>query len=150
MADSLNKLASHSASEFDKLWKHVDARDERLTNAFASLAERFSNFGKPNITVIISVCVFIGGIALAFIAPIKADIERGNKASEALAAAVLIRDERIAAIKSVQDEVKTKVGVNTAVLNDIAEKGSAITRERLAIIETDLKWMRGEKKNLNP
>ena len=147
LAASLDKLAAHSTAEIDKLWKHVDARDERLTNVVTALSDRLSNFGKPNVTAILSVLAFIGGIALAFIAPIKSDIERGNKASEALAAAVLLRDERIAALRSTQDEVKTKVSIQGALLNDISEHGSAVTRERLAIIEDDLKWMRGEKSN---
>lgn len=137
-------LNSHSV-EFDKMWKHIEARDEKMSGAINTLAERQANFGKPNFPAIAAVCAIIGSIAVAFIAPLKADIDREHKSGEALASAVLIRDERISAIKSVQDEVKTKVAINTSLLSDISERGSPVMRERMASIENDLRWMRGKK-----
>lgn len=152
LADVVGKHIQHSASEVDKLWKHVDARDDRLTNAIASLAEKFSSFGRPNISVIVSICglvltlgVIATSVAVAFIAPIKADIEREHRQTDAILTSLQLRDEKIVGLKSVQDEVKTKVAINTDKIDAIAEHGSVVTRERLAIIETDLKWMRGER-----
>ena len=146
LAVALEKSITHNAGEVDKLWKHVDARDERLTNAIASLGERFSNFGRPNTQAIVSVCVLIGSIAMAFIAPIKADIARAEIGRDTLAAAALARDEKIAGLKSVQDEVRTMVKVLNEKVADIAQNGSGPARERMAVIEDDLLWMRGEKK----
>ena len=117
LTDALEKSIHHTAGEFDKLWKHVEARDERLTNAISSIGERVANFGKPSVSAIVSVCVLIGSIGLAFIAPIKAELMRHDAAAEAFAKAMLGKDEKIQVLQST-----------------------------LAVIENDQRWMRGEKR----
>lgn len=147
---ALEKSITHSAGEFDKLWKHVDARDERLTNAISTIGERVSNFGKPNISAIVSICVLIGSIALAFIAPIKTDIERQSKGAELMANAVLLRDERIAALQRADSEFREKQNAIREKVDEIAEHGSVSARINAAVLANDMLWMRGEKTMKQP
>lgn len=112
----LEKSNAHTASELKELWKHVEERDERLTRAITAIGEKVAGFGKPNAQAIVAVCMLVGGIAVAFIAPIKSDISREEVIRKELAQAVIVREEAI---------------------NQLARKQIEL--------ETDLKWMRGEK-----
>ena len=113
----LEKSNAHTAAEITKLWEHVEARDERLTRAITAISEKVAGFGKPNAQAIVAVCMLVGGIAVAFIAPIKADISREETIRRELAQAVIVRQESLDQLARKQIE-----------------------------LETDLKWIRGEKR----
>ena len=157
VAVALEKSITHNSAEFEKLWRHIDERDERHSRALADttnrlaqsiseLAEKQNGFGKLNIPAIVSVCVLIGSIAVAFIAPIKADIDRSEHGRIELAKAVLVKEEKIQLLQTSDSEFREKQKAIILTLEDLAENGSAIMRERVAVIDNDLKWMRGEKK----
>ena len=156
VAVSLEKLAIHSAAEFEKIRKHTEERDhrqslalqqtaDRLSLSIATVAERQNNSGKLNIPAIVSVCVLIGSIAVAFITPIKADIDRHAHSSDLLAQAVIVKEEKIQGLLTADSEFREKQKAMREKLDDIATNGSTLARERLAVIENDLRWMRGEK-----
>lgn len=102
LASSLRESITQTSAEFDKLWKHGEERDrmhsaalqattDKLAASIERVVEKQNGFGKPNIPAIVSVCVLIGSIAVAFIAPIKADIERHAKGAEDRAAEIRMR-----------------------------------------------------------
>ena len=156
VAVALEKSITHNAEEVKKLWEHGKERDrlhsaalqgttDKLASSIERVAEKQNSFGKPNISTILSVCVFIGSIAVAFIAPIKADIERSESARSELAKAVLVKEEKIQALQTNDMEFREKQKALIDRVGDVESNGSAIIRERVAVIENDLKWMRGEK-----
>ena len=161
LAEALTKSIENNSAEFEKIWKHADERDQqhsaalqltadKLASAIAAVAEKQSDASKPNIQAIASVLALIGAVAVAFIAPIKADIERSENAREELAKAVLVKEDKIQSLQTADSEFREKQKALVEKADDLYTNGSPVARERLAVIENDLKWMRGEKTHKQP
>lgn len=193
LVSSVDKLATHTADEFDKLWKHTEERDkvhsaalqnttDKLAASIEKVTQRQASYEKPNYAITLQAIgiflVIAGGLWAMGIAPLKDTLNRHTedakaiasrqsddkkelaesvrKTAEALAlalqnsndklsAAVLLKEEKIAMLREAQIELRAKQEVETVRLNYVAEHGGALTRERIAVIENDLLWMRGEK-----
>ena len=128
LAETLASSIAKNDAEFDKLWRHQEDRDvrqsaalqmtaDKLAASISAVADKQSDSGKPNIQAIVAVLGLIGAIAVAFIAPIKADISRAEARRDELAKAVLVKEEKIQQLQN-----------------------------SLSVIESDINWMRGEKK----
>lgn len=134
------KTLGDISGEIKENRRHSDANFEILTN-------KLSNIGRPNIPAIVSLCVLTGSIAVAFIAPLKSDIERQAHSADLLAQAVIVKEEKIQGLLTADSEFREKQKAMRDKLDDVATNGSTVARERLAVIENDLRWMRGEKQN---
>ena len=144
-------VAQHSieitqiAKTLGEIWNEIKENRRHSDSNFDALANRLSSIGRPNIPAIVSVCVLIGSIAVAFIAPIKADITRGEETRKELALAVVARSEAIQAIRATQVETVTTLREAQKGIESMQDFGTRKASIQLAQIERDLEWMRGAR-----
>ena len=157
LAETLQQSIKNTSQEFEKLWEHQNERDkhhsaqlqltaEKLSASISAVAQKQSDSGKPNIQAIVAVLALIGAIAVAFIAPIQADITRSEAGRAELAKAVLIKEEKIQVLQNNESEFREKQKAIIEKLDNLYTNGSSQARERLTVIENDLLWIRGTKK----
>jgi len=141
VASALRDSIVAQKEDSTRLWHQLEKQGSNIS----SVSDRVANIGKPQITSIVSVCAFLGTIAVAFIAPIKSDIARSEKLGEQVVANQLKFSSQISELQTSDSEFREKQSAIRDKLDYVAANGSTAAQVRLGTVENDILWMRGEK-----
>ena len=139
MTDAMTVANTRITAEFENVWSHMKEQNAETQRSIRELSSTLAGNGKPNIPAIVSVLTLVGAIWFASVAPIKSDIARTNQDVEMQALASLRQNEKLAAFRETDGERRGQLKNFEDKLNDISVNGSASARERLAVIEFQLK-----------